>query len=299
MTADEVLAALRAQNLQVAGGALGQPPQPDMGAFQLSLQLKGRLLDPGEFANIVLKTGQDGRVVRVKDVGRVELGALNYTTYGYQDEFPATVMIVTQQPGSNAIATANAIKTEMKRISQRFPKGLEYRIIYNPTEFIEVSIARLYLTILEAIALVVIVVLAVPADVAGDHHSARRHSRLACRHVRDDGGARLLHQHADAVRARARRRHRRRRRDRRGGERRAQAARRAQAGGRRARHHERGRHRAHRDRAGAHGGVRADRLPRRHHRTVLPPVRRHGRDRDHYLRLQLAHLEPGAVRRAA
>ena len=103
MTADEVLAALRAQNVQVAGGALGQPPQQNMGAFQLSLQLKGRLLEPSEFENIVLKTGQDGRVVRVRDVGRVELGALNYTTYGYQDEYPATVMIVTQQPGSNAI----------------------------------------------------------------------------------------------------------------------------------------------------------------------------------------------------
>jgi HAE1 family hydrophobic/amphiphilic exporter-1 len=159
MTADEVLSALRAQNVQVAGGALGQPPQQNMGAFQLSLQLKGRLLEPSEFENIVLKTGQDGRVVRVKDVGRVELGALNYTTYGYQDEYPATVMIVTQQPGSNAIATAKAIKAEMKRISQRFPKGLEYRIIYNPTEFIEVSIAELYITILEAIGLVVIVVL--------------------------------------------------------------------------------------------------------------------------------------------
>ena len=159
MTADEVLAALRAQNVQVAGGALGQPPQKDMGAFQLSLQLKGRLLEPSEFENIVLKTGQDGRVVRVRDVGRVELGALNYTTYGYQDEHPATVMIVTQQPGSNAIATANAIKVEMKRISERFPKGLEYRIIYNPTDFIEVSIKELYVTILEAIALVVIVVL--------------------------------------------------------------------------------------------------------------------------------------------
>ena len=159
MTADEVLAALRAQNVQVAGGALGQPPQKNMGAFQLSLQLKGRLLEPSEFEDIVLKTGQDGRVVRVRDVGRVELGALNYTTYGYQDKYPATVMIVTQQPGSNAIQTANAIKAEMKRISQRFPKGLAYRIIYNPTDFIEVSIKQLYITILEAIALVVIVVL--------------------------------------------------------------------------------------------------------------------------------------------
>ncbi len=159
MTADEVLSALRAQNLQVAGGSLGQPPQPNMGAFQMSLQLKGRLLQPAEFENIVLKTGADGRVVRVKDVGRVELGALSYTTYGYQDSYPATVMPVTQQPGSNAIDTANAIKAEMKRLSQRFPKGLEYRIVYNPTEFIEESISELYLTIFEAVLLVVVVVL--------------------------------------------------------------------------------------------------------------------------------------------
>jgi hydrophobe/amphiphile efflux-1 (HAE1) family protein len=159
MTADEVLAALRAQNVQVAGGALGQPPQPDMGAFQLSLQLKGRLLQPSEFENIVLKTGADGRVVRVRDVGRVELGALSYTTFGYQDKYPATVMIVTQQPGSNAIETTSAVKAEMRRLSERFPKGLEYRIVYNPTEFIEESISELYLTIAEAVLLVVVVVL--------------------------------------------------------------------------------------------------------------------------------------------
>jgi hydrophobe/amphiphile efflux-1 (HAE1) family protein len=159
MTADEVMSALRAQNLQVAGGALGQPPQPNMGAFQMSLQLKGRLLQPAEFENIVLKTGTDGRVVRVKDVGRVELGALSYTTYGYQDNYAATVMPITQQPGSNAIETANLIKAEMARLAERFPKGLEYRIIYNPTEFIEESISELYLTILEAVFLVVVVVL--------------------------------------------------------------------------------------------------------------------------------------------
>ena len=122
MTAEEVMSALRAQNVQVAGGALGEPPQPNMGAFQMSLQLKGRLLQPAEFENIVLKTGADGRVVRVKDVGRVELGALSYTTYGYQDRFPATVMAITQQPGSNAIDTANAIKAEMAGVGA-LPQG--------------------------------------------------------------------------------------------------------------------------------------------------------------------------------
>lgn len=159
MTADEVISALRAQNVEVAGGAFGQPPQKQPGAFQVSLQLKGRLLQASEFENIVLKSGTGGRVVRLRDVGRVELGALSYTTYGYQDEYPATVMVITQQPGSNAIETTNAVKAEMARLSQRFPKGLEYRIVYNPTGFIEVSIRELYKTILEAVVLVVIVVL--------------------------------------------------------------------------------------------------------------------------------------------
>jgi hydrophobe/amphiphile efflux-1 (HAE1) family protein len=159
MTANEVLDALRAQNIQVAGGALGQPPQKGLGAFQTTLQLKGRLLQPSEFEDIVLKTGADGRVVRVRDVGRAELGALSYSTYGYQDLYPATVMIITQQPGSNALETANAIKVEMKRLAERFPRGLEYRIVYNPTEFIEESISELYLTILEAVFLVIVVVL--------------------------------------------------------------------------------------------------------------------------------------------
>jgi HAE1 family hydrophobic/amphiphilic exporter-1 len=159
LTAEEVLNALRQQNVQVTGGALGQPPVDMEGAFQVQLQLKGRLRDASEFDDIVLKTGEGGRVVRVRDVGRVELGALNYTTYGYQDRAPATVLVVTQQPGSNAIETANAIKAEMTRLSQAFPKGLEYRIIYNPTEFIEVSISALYMTILEAVGLVVLVIL--------------------------------------------------------------------------------------------------------------------------------------------
>ena len=83
LTAEQVLDALRAQNVQVAGGALGEPPHRDMNAFQVSLQMKGRLRDADEFENIVLKIGQDGRVVRVKDIGRVELGALSYTAYGY------------------------------------------------------------------------------------------------------------------------------------------------------------------------------------------------------------------------
>ena len=159
LTAEEVLSALRQQNVQVAGGAIGEPPMRSSGAFQIPLQLKGRLREPSEFEQIVIKSGRDGRVVFLKDVARVELGALNYTTYGYQNGDPAIVLAVTQSPGSDALKTANAIKSAMVEISKSFPRGLEYRIVYNPTEFIEVSIRELYKTILEAIAMVVLVVL--------------------------------------------------------------------------------------------------------------------------------------------
>jgi multidrug efflux pump subunit AcrB len=159
LTAEEVLASLRSQNTQVAGGSIGEPPTAGTGAFQLSLQLKGRLKDADEFGEIIVKSGADGRVVRLKDVGRIELGALNYTTYGYQDKFPATVLVMTQQPGSDALKTADNIKKAMAALAPSFPKGLEYRIVYNPTEFIEVSISELKKTIMEAVALVVLVVL--------------------------------------------------------------------------------------------------------------------------------------------
>jgi HAE1 family hydrophobic/amphiphilic exporter-1 len=159
MTAEEVLGALRQQNTQVAGGMIGEPPQRDSGAFQVPLQLKGRLREAGEFENIIVKTGADGRTVRVKDIGRVELGALDYRTYGYQDRHPATVIVLTQTPGTDALKAARAVKEKIAALSQNFPKGLEYRVIYNPTEFIEVSAHELNKTIIEAIGLVVLVML--------------------------------------------------------------------------------------------------------------------------------------------
>jgi HAE1 family hydrophobic/amphiphilic exporter-1 len=159
LTAEQVLDGLRAQNVQVAGGALGEPPVDQKNAFQVSLQMKGRLRTADEFEDIVVKMGTDGRVVRLKDIGRVELGALSYSAKGYADRFPAVIIIVDQQPGSNAVAATNGIKDVMAEMAKSFPKGLEYRITYNPTEFIEVSIKKLYMTIVEATVLVVLVVL--------------------------------------------------------------------------------------------------------------------------------------------
>ena len=159
LTAEQVLEALRAQNVQVAGGSLGEPPVDTRNAFQIPLQMKGRLKTADEFENIIVKAGLDGRVVRLKDVARVELGALSYNAQGYADRYPAVIVVVDQQPGTNAVAATRGIKETMAELAKRFPKGLEYRITYNPTEFIEVSISKLYITILEATALVVLVVL--------------------------------------------------------------------------------------------------------------------------------------------
>lgn len=157
LTAEDVVRALRGQNVQVAGGAIGEPPISGAGAFQMPLQLKGRLREPGEFEQIIIKSGVDGRIVRLKDVARVELGALSYNSFGYQNHYPATVLFMTQAPGTDALKAANEIKRTMAELAKSFPKGLEYRIVYNPTEFIEVSIRELYKTIFEAVGLVALV----------------------------------------------------------------------------------------------------------------------------------------------
>ena len=159
MTATEVVSALQQQNIQVAGGALGQPPMPNDQAFQTSLQLKGRLVKPEEFGDIVVKTGADGRITRLRDVARVELGGLDYTTNGFLDGKPAVVLLVSQTPGANALSVANSVKETMADLSKSFPKGIEHRIVYNPTEFIQRSVDELIKTIYEAVLLVVIVVL--------------------------------------------------------------------------------------------------------------------------------------------
>jgi HAE1 family hydrophobic/amphiphilic exporter-1 len=159
MTSGDVLDAVRAQNQQVAGGALGQPPVAAPGAFQTSIQLQGRLEQVDQFENIVVRASADGRLVRLRDVARIELGAANYVTNAYLDGQTAVVLLVTQRPGSNALATAKGVQEKMKALSAAFPAGLEYRIVYNPTEFVAKSVEEVIRTIFEAVALVVVVVL--------------------------------------------------------------------------------------------------------------------------------------------
>ncbi|MEA2789041.1 MAG: hypothetical protein QOG73_1447 [Acetobacteraceae bacterium] len=159
LTAGEVVAALQGQNVQVSGGVLGQPPVATPGAFQLNVETLGRLSDPAQFADIIIKSDSAGRVTRVRDVGRVELGAQDYGANGYLDVFNAVPILVYQQPGSNALSTAQHIRSTMQDLSKEFPQGLKYDIVYDTTLFIAQSVHEVLITILEAVALVVVVVI--------------------------------------------------------------------------------------------------------------------------------------------
>ena len=159
MTAGEVISALQGQNIQVASGTLNKSPiTQGQTAFELSVQTKGRLIEPEQFNNVIIKN-TDGRIVRFKDVGRVELGAESYATRGYLGDKKAVAMPIFQRPGTNALETAATIRSIMEELSDSFPPDLAYDIAYNPTEFISQSIDAVEVTIYEAIGLVVLVIL--------------------------------------------------------------------------------------------------------------------------------------------
>src|SRR5262249_32535225 len=158
LTTGDVATALQAQNVQVAAGVLNQPPVTQPRAFQLAVRTLGRLIDPKEFGEIVVKQTTDA-VVRLKDVSRVELAAVDYSTNSYLDGDPAVALVVYQLPGSNALDTANKVIATMDELSKNFPDGLKYTVVYNPTQFIQQSIDAVTETIFEAIMLVVLVVI--------------------------------------------------------------------------------------------------------------------------------------------
>ncbi len=159
LTASDVVAALRAANVQVAAGALNQPPAKSNEAFQLSVNTLGRLTDVSEFENIVVRSDADGGTIRVRDIARVELGSQDYTTNAYLDNRNTVAIGVFQRPGSNALATSDKLIATMSDMSKQFPPGLEHRIIYNPTEFIAQSVDAVVHTLFEAMILVVVVVI--------------------------------------------------------------------------------------------------------------------------------------------
>jgi multidrug efflux pump len=157
MTVGDVVAAIREQNLQVAAGRIGQPPTDHPPDFQFVVNTQGRLIEEDEFGDIILKTGSDGEVVRIRDVGEAKLGAKSYDMSGTLDGQDCALLAIFPTPGANALATAEAIRQTMQRI--RFPDGVQYKIVYDTTVFVEESIADVQKTLFEAFALVFVVVL--------------------------------------------------------------------------------------------------------------------------------------------
>jgi multidrug efflux pump len=159
LTTDDIVSAIQSQNIQVAAGRLGAEPAPPGTDLQLSINTQGRLITPEEFGQIIVKRGDNGAIVYLSDVARVELGAKDYNIGSYLDGKSAVALPIFQLPGGNAVATAHAVRNAMKELSQSFPKGLEYTIVYDPTQFIEQSVEAVIHTLFEAVILVLIVVL--------------------------------------------------------------------------------------------------------------------------------------------
>ncbi|PHV05721.1 multidrug efflux RND transporter permease subunit [Janthinobacterium sp. BJB412] len=157
LTAGEVIAAVREQNVQVAAGSVGQAPNSSA-AFQVTVNTLGRLSDEQQFGDIIVRAGGDGQVTRLRDVARIEMGADAYALRSLLDGEPAVALQIVQSPGANALDVAQAVRATMQRLERQFPAGLSSRIAYDPTVFVRASLESVASTLLEAIILVVIVV---------------------------------------------------------------------------------------------------------------------------------------------
>ncbi|NJM98935.1 MAG: efflux RND transporter permease subunit [Phormidesmis sp. RL_2_1] len=158
LTADDVVAALREQNIQVGAGQIGQPPTPTDQNFQIDLRAQSRLQNVDEFENLVLKTGENNQLVRLKDVGRAELGAERYSSFLRFRGKAAIGLGIFQLPGSNALEVASGVKATMAELSADFPAGMEYGIGFDTTEFVRQSLLSVLWTLIQAIGLVVLVI---------------------------------------------------------------------------------------------------------------------------------------------
>jgi multidrug efflux pump len=160
MTAADVVAAVREQNAQVAAGVVGAPPQPANSDFQLPINAKGRLTTVEEFSDIIVRADPaTGALVRVKDIGRVELSANTFALRSLLNNKEAAAIAIFQAPGSNALALSQSVRAVMERASKTFPPGVAYDIVYDPTRFVQTSIEKVVGTLIEAVLLVVLVVI--------------------------------------------------------------------------------------------------------------------------------------------
>ncbi len=159
MTAGDVVRAIREQNVQVSAGAIGAPPQPGRRDFTLSIDTRGRLVTEEEFGDIVLKTGANDQITRLRDVARIELGASEYSLRSLLNNQPAVAVVIFQAPGSNAIQISDEVRARMAELEKLFPEGVEWDVVYDPTVFVRDSIEAVIWTLLEAVGLVVLVVI--------------------------------------------------------------------------------------------------------------------------------------------
>ncbi len=155
----DVVRALQEQNVQVSGGALGQEPAPTNNPLQVVVTTQGRFDDIRQFRNVIVRATADGRLIRVADVARVEFGAREYVTNSYLNGKPAVALAMFQRPGTNALDAAESIIAKMNDLKRDFPPGVDYQIVYNPTQFIAQSVNEVYKTLFEAILLVALVVI--------------------------------------------------------------------------------------------------------------------------------------------
>src|SRR5262250_1552915 len=155
LSASDVLSALRAQNLQVSAGILNQPPTPSGAAYQMNVEALGRLATPEQFADIIVKSDGRGRVTRIRDIGRVEVGAADYGSTAYMDRSNAATLLIYAEPGANSLAVEHEVVAAMQQLKKDFPPGVDSIIIYDPTVFIAKSIHEVIVTIFVAILLVV------------------------------------------------------------------------------------------------------------------------------------------------
>ncbi|MDK2956586.1 MAG: multidrug efflux pump [Desulfovibrionales bacterium] len=158
LTSADVINAVQEQNVQAAAGQVGQPPVSSDVKFQYTVQVKGRLADPEEFADIIVRANQDGSTVRIRDIGSVEMGAQTYNTFSRLNSGPACSILIYQLPGANALQVVEEVRAKMKEMAQYFPPGVEYHIPYDTTLFVNSSIEEVLHTLYEAIFLVFIVV---------------------------------------------------------------------------------------------------------------------------------------------
>jgi HAE1 family hydrophobic/amphiphilic exporter-1 len=159
LTTQDVVQALQQQSTQVSAGQIGMPPAPESQSFQYTLNVLGRLDDAEQFANVIVKTGSAGEITRVRDVGRVELGAQTYNQVFSLDGKPAAGLAIFQSPGANALDVASEVQKKMKALAAEFPQGMVYEVPFDTTKFVNESIKEVYHTLFEAAILVLIVIL--------------------------------------------------------------------------------------------------------------------------------------------